>query len=278
MTANQTEIVRPPAVAGMFYSDDPDELRSTVDAMLDEADPPRVKGTLIGIIVPHAGHAYSGPTAAHAYRLLRGRTIGTVIAVGPSHREYFEGISVYPGCAYRTPLGDVPIDGAIRDRLVRSGVTAVQAGHRQEHSLEVQLPFLQRVLGSFTLVPIVMGAQQPSLCHLLGKAIADASLDQDVLLVASSDLSHFHPYDDAMRLDRQVAELIGSYDTTGLMDRLESEGVEACGGGPVVAVMEAARQLGADHATILHSCNSGDMTGDRDSVVGYLSAALTRGS
>jgi MEMO1 family protein len=278
MPAVQTSSVRRAAVAGMFYSDDTEELRASVDQLLESATPVIQPGELVGIIVPHAGHVYSGLTAAYAYRLLQGRTVGTVIAVGPSHREYFDGVSVYPGRAYETPLGEIPIDTGMRELLVSSGIVATAAGHRQEHSLEVQLPFLQRTLGSFSLVPLVMGTQVPSLCHALAKAIADAARGKSVLLLASSDLSHFHPYEEAVEMDGRVAGLIARYDTAELLERLERETAEACGGGPIVAVMEAARLLGADHSRILHTSNSGEVSGDRHSVVGYLSAGLTRGN
>jgi AmmeMemoRadiSam system protein B len=278
MNTARSEAVRAPAVAGMFYPADPDELRSDVDAMLSKAGPQKAGGELVALIVPHAGYVYSGLTAAHAYRLLKGRSFDTVVTVGPSHRDFFQGVNVYPGDAYRTPLGDVEIDRDFRDRLVKAGIALSSAGHRAEHSVEVQLPFLQRVLGSFRFVPLVMGNQTRETCGQLAAALAEAGKGKNFVLVASSDLSHFHPYADAVELDRQVADFIGRFDSAGLMECLEEETVEACGGGPVVAVMDAARRLGADRAALLHYCNSGDVTGDHGSVVGYLAAALMRGN
>jgi AmmeMemoRadiSam system protein B len=276
MSAASVHSVRQPSVAGMFYPGDPATLRSDVDGMLERAAPPKPGGDIVALIVPHAGYAYSGLTAAHAYRLLKGRAVETVVAVGPSHREYFEGVTVYPGDAYRTPLGELQVDTAVRAELVSAGITLSSAGHRAEHSVEVQLPFLQRVLGTVKIVPLVMGNQSRETCDLLARAIVQAATGKDILLVASSDLSHFHPYDVAAGLDGRVAQYIERFDETGLFARLQEETVEACGGGPIVAVMQAARALGADRATVLHTCNSGDVTGDRASVVGYLSAALVR--
>lgn len=270
--------VRDPAVAGQFYPGDKKSLEQEVDAMLGRARVSVPKGTIRGLISPHAGYMYSGGTAAHGYRLLEGKSFDVVIIVGPSHRDYFEGISVSPGSAYRTPLGDVPIEDTVRDLLAASdpAIKVSSLGHRLEHSVEVQLPFLQRVLGSFSFVPVVMGDQQRGNCEILAKAISQASARKNVLLVASTDLSHYHPYDEAERLDRLVIEDVEQFKPDHLMDRLESNQAEACGGGPVVAVMKAAALLGATKVKILHHCNSGDIIPQRDAVVGYLSAVIVQ--
>jgi AmmeMemoRadiSam system protein B len=156
------EIVRRPAVAGMFYDDSPVALRKNIDAFLAQVQNSPFHGTLKGIVAPHAGYVYSGLTAAHAYKLLEGKQYDCVILVGPSHREYFDGISLYSGDAYETPLGRVSIHKELRSALAKESKTIVvsNAGHRSEHSLEVQLPFLQRVLGEFSFVPIIMGEQR----------------------------------------------------------------------------------------------------------------------
>jgi AmmeMemoRadiSam system protein B len=268
--------VRQPAVAGAFYDADPDVLRRHVDSLLDQARGATVKGAIKGLVSPHAGYMYSGSTAAVGYRLLRGKSYDAVILVGPSHREFFTGASIYPGDSYRTPLGDVPVHKEMRDELVKEGGTIMlsDAGHRGEHCLEVQLPFLQRVLGEFSIVPIIIGNQRREFCLALGNALAKAASRRNVLLVASSDLSHYHPYDEAVKLDRQVIGLVEALDDRTMMDQIEEERIEACGGGPVVSVMHAAKLLGANRSQVLFYCNSGDVTGDKDAVVGYLSAAF----
>jgi AmmeMemoRadiSam system protein B len=269
--------VRLPVVAGAFYPGSAKTLQRDVDDMLEKAVLPGQFGTLFGIVSPHAGYMYSGFTAAHGYKALKGKKFDAVIVVGPSHQEYFDGITIYPGASYRTPLGEVPINDEVRARIVKGSkyISLSIAGHRSEHSVEVQVPFLQRALGSFSFVPAVMGDQSPELCLALADAIVSAASGQNVLLVASSDLSHYHPYEDALSLDRRVIELVESFEPLRLMESLEHRRLEACGGGPIVAVMLAAKKLGANSARVVHYCNSGDVTGDRGAVVGYLSAMLT---
>jgi MEMO1 family protein len=268
--------IRQPAVAGMFYDGDQTRLRSHVDKLLDDAETIQLPGQIRGLVSPHAGYVYSGPAAAVGYKALRGSAFDAVILVGPSHREFFDGIALYPGEAYRTPLGDVPVNKEIRGLLAaQSDLFALSdKGHRDEHCLEVQLPFLQRVLRDFSIVPIIIGNQTRELCLALGDAIANLSADKNVLLVASSDLSHYHPYESAVGLDRRVIERIEAFDENELMRQLEGERLEACGGGPVVSVMRAAKLLGANRGQVLYHCNSGDITGDKSAVVGYLSAAF----
>ncbi len=268
--------IRPPAVAGMFYPSRAATLKADVEDLLAQATPPALTGMLVALVVPHAGYVYSGAIAAYAYRLLAAAPVDAIILIGPSHREYFEGVTVFPGDAYRTPLGDVPIDEGLRRRLVAAGVARSLDGHRSEHSLEVQLPFIQITRGACPMVPLVMGSQRPDDCTMLGAAIASAVGSQRVVIVASSDLSHYHPYDDAVALDRRVADVVNAFDAEELLRRLDQESVEACGGGPIAAAMIAARGLGATAAHVLQYCNSGDVTGDRGAVVGYLSAAFTR--
>jgi AmmeMemoRadiSam system protein B len=268
--------VRKPAVAGSFYDGDARRLRDHVDLLLTQASDSDLKGAIRGLVSPHAGYMYSGLAAAVGYKTLRGLNFDAVLLVGPSHREYFDGVSIYSGDAYRTPLGDVPIHGEIRDALVNQSplIELSEVGHREEHCLEVQLPFLQRVLGEFSIVPMIIGNQTKEICLSLGNAIAKATEGKNVLLVASSDLSHYHPYDAAVSLDRRVIDQVEAFDELALMAQLDMETVEACGGGPVVSVMHAAKLLGANQSRVLFYCNSGDITGDKSAVVGYLSAAF----
>ncbi len=271
-----TADVRRPVVAGVFYAGSARELRDDVGAFVHGALPPDVPGTVVGLVVPHAGYLYSGATAAHAYALLKGRAVDACILVGPSHQEYFSGVSVYPGTAYATPLGRTEIDADLRDALLAESpiVRPSVQGHRGEHSLEVQIPFIQSVLPDVPILPLVMGDQSPAHCFALGEALGAVARGLNVVLIASSDLSHFHTSSEARTKDAGVIALIEQYNTTELMTRIDMQECEACGGGPIVAVMTAAHLLGARHATILHACNSGDITGDTDRVVGYCSAAL----
>lgn len=269
--------VRPPAVAGMFYSGTPATLAREVDELIT-ASPERIPGTLRGLISPHAGYVYSGSTAGRAYGLLRGMAFDAVIVVGPSHREYFYGISLFPGDSFQTPLGEVPVHKEIRSALIneKEHIFMSEAGHKDEHSVEVQLPFLQRVMQAVKFVPIVMGDQNSGLCWALAEQLARVLRNFNVLLVASSDLSHYHEYHTAMALDQKVVDRLRGFDSYGLLKLFESEEAEACGGGPMAAVMMGTGKAGANHCHVLTFCNSGDITGEKDRVVGYLSAAITQ--
>ena len=271
--------MRKPAVAGMFYPASPGELERTVRDLL-EGVTVRVKpGRVVGIIAPHAGYIYSGETAAQAYAQVRGQACTVVVVVAPSHREFFDGISVYPGDGYETPLGGIPIALELRDRLREAlpGVLMSTQGHGTEHALEVQLPFLQCALETFALLPLVIGHQSREHCFGLGKALGEICTGMDVLLVASTDLSHFSPAAAALQLDAVVAADIAAFDPVQLMRDLEGGVGEACGGGPVAAVMTACDVLGARIPTILGRSHSGMVTGDHHSVVGYLAAVIQNG-
>jgi len=269
--------IREPAVAGMFYPGLPASLNRDVEELLHSAAPRRPEGVLVALISPHAGYIYSGSTAAMGYKLLSSLTFDSVVIVGPSHRELFDALSVFPGDAYRTPLGDVQIDAGLREELVQQSdeIVLSQRGHKSEHAIEVQLPFLQKVLRKFKFLPIVMGNQQRKYCEILSEALAKAVEKKNVLLIASSDLSHYHPHDYAVQLDRRVVEDVEAFDADGLLRRLERQEVEACGGGPMVAVMKTAQKLGANRSHVLQYCTSGDITGEKQAVVGYLSVAFT---
>lgn len=272
--------VREAAVAGLFYPELKSILEKEVDEYLLRAKSVRIDGTIRGLICPHAGFMYSGLTAAAGYRLLKGRNYDAVIIVGPSHREYFDGISIHPGTSYKTPLGEISIDGGLRDLFARAhpSILLSEKGHTMEHSVEVQLPFLQRAIGRIPFVPLVMGDQRRELCMALAEVLTKICKNRNVLLVASSDLSHYHPYAEAVGLDKRVVEDVEAFRPEDLLRKLELEEVEACGGGPIVSVMLAARALGAVHCKALLYCNSGDVTGEKDAVVGYLSAALYQDS
>ncbi len=271
---------REPTAAGLFYPELKLVLEREVDEYLLRAKSSRVNGTIRGLIAPHAGYAYSGLTAAAGYRLVKDASYEAVVVIGPSHREYFNGISLYPGPSYRTPLGELPIHEELRSALADCHplIGLSEDGHRHEHSVEVQVPFLQRVLGKTDFVPIVMGDQSRETCLVLEQALYSACKDRNVLLVASTDLSHYHPYKEATDLDRKVIDVVERFLPEDLLRMLEEEEVEACGGGPMVSVMLASRRLGATSSRALVYCNSGDVTGDRDAVVGYCSAVLIQES
>lgn len=267
--------VRPSAVHGLFYPGDPGELRREVDSLLEKAGRGGHDGGRIrGVIAPHAGYMYSGYTAARAYAQVKGRSYGVVVIVSPSHQEYFDGISVFPGDAYSTPLGTVNVNSNVREKLLKSSsiVVASTKGHGSEHAIEVQLPFLQQTLHRYTILPIVMGDQKRELCLHLGDALSTVLGDEDHLLVASTDLSHYYPSEIADRLDSRMIDDIARFDRERLMEDLETGKTEACGGGPTVAVMTALGRLGVSTMEVLYHCNSGDVTGDRHRVVGYVSA------
>jgi AmmeMemoRadiSam system protein B/AmmeMemoRadiSam system protein A len=269
------------AVAGVFYPDNPEDLISMVDRLLSEV--PRAPEAVapVALISPHAGYVFSGPVAAHAYARLRGRGIERVVIISPSHITSFRGASVYDGARYWTPLGGVEVDRRFCERLASgdpliksSSLGHVSAG-RGEHALEVQLPFLQRVLGEFQLVPVIMGEQSLETCRALGVAVAALCKDTSTVIIASSDLSHFHSYQEAKALDRQVVNAIEKGDYLTLIGNFSLNKWEACGGGPIVAAMIAAERLGAGHVEILKYANSGDVPqGGRDRVVGYVAAAF----
>jgi len=273
--------MRPPAVAGLFYTAHPKILSLEVDKFLEKAGTPVLggEGTVVGLIVPHAGYTYSGLTAAHAYATIRKSSISTVVIISPSHREYFEGISVYSGHGYRTPLGDVYVDEKLRDEIAAGSefIEVSEQGHGAEHAVEVQLPFLQKVLREFMILPLVMGEQSRKFCTHLGNRLSEVLKGRpETLIVATSDLSHYHRHEEAEKLDSVAISDISSFDYERLMTDLESERTEACGGGPIVAALTALKKSGASRTQVLHHSNSGDTTGDRSAVVGYLSAAIIR--
>jgi AmmeMemoRadiSam system protein B len=271
-------MLRKAAVAGTWYPGKAEALAREVDLYLAGAAGVSASGRLVALVSPHAGLRYSGPVAAYGYSLLRGRAALTVVLVGPSHRAAFRGVAVQAHGEWETPLGRAAIDEATAEALLVSGAGLVfddPGLHRPEHSLEMQLPFLQRLVPELRLVPLMMGSQSREEILGLAGALARGLAGREALLVASSDLSHYEPAPVANRLDAVVVDQVGRFDDAGLLDRLEQRENVACGGGPIVAVMKAARLLGADRATVLKYADSGDAAGDKSQVVGYLSAALT---
>jgi AmmeMemoRadiSam system protein B len=267
--------IRPAQVAGYFYPSEPEKLKKNISLLLDVTKPKEKFDKIFGIISPHAGYVYSGKTAAHAYSLLVGKKYKTVVIISPSHSEYFPGISVFEGDAYETPLGILKVNNEFSEKLLTDDGTIFKGyeGHRKEHALEVQLPFLQMVLKDFMIVPVVMGDQSKRNVDTLAKRLAEVS-DDETLIVASSDLSHFYSKSQADRLDSVVEKRVREFDFESLQNDLEKNNCEACGGGPIVALMKAASLKNIRHSTVLNRSDSGDVTGDNSEVVGYLSAVF----
>ena len=278
----QAPKIRPMAVAGSFYPADPKELASMIDGFLAKATTPAIDN-VVALVSPHAGYMYSGPVAAYSYALLKGKKFDRVVVIAPSHYEAFGFASVYDGAAYTTPFGQVPVDQAFAEKLAKLSplIKLSSAGHtpsaeRPEHSIEVQLPFLQRVLGQFQVVPVIVGDQSYEVCRALGVALAKLVAGTNTLILASSDLSHYHTYDEASTEDYKTLNAIGEYDYFDLARNFDSRVWEACGGGPIIAAMIAAERLGANQAKVLHYANTGDVTGDRSRVVGYGAVAFVK--
>jgi AmmeMemoRadiSam system protein B len=269
--------IRKSVIAGSWYPGNPETLKDDISHYIEDASIPEIQGKPSCIISPHAGYLYSGPVAAYAYKTLSGFDYSTVVVISPSHRAYFPFVSVWSKGGFETPLGIIDVDESLCGKILHSTKAFkddLQA-HTAEHALEIQLPFLQSVLKSFTLCPLIMGQQDFSLCDDLARTLAEQIDDpDDVLLVASSDLSHFHPSQQAERMDSKVAKRIEDFDPAGLSRDLEGSESEACGGGPIVTALLYAKAIGKTNTKVLHYAHSGHITGDNKSVVGYLAAVI----
>jgi AmmeMemoRadiSam system protein B/AmmeMemoRadiSam system protein A len=268
--------VREAGVAGSFYPADPAALTAMMDGMLAGAAQPTIKDPILAVVAPHAGYQYSGPVAAYTYGALKGRKYSRVVVIAPSHFESFDFTSIYDGDAYVTPLGTVHVDKAFAAQLAKMNSTMHLSGRGHiatsagaEHAIEVQLPWLQHVLGDFQLVPIVMGDQSYENSRALGVALAKLIQGGDTLIVASSDLSHYHPYDEAVKIDHKTLHALEAWDYFSMSRNFQTRVWEACGGAPIVAAMIAAEHMGANQAQVLKYANSGDTAGDHSRVVGY---------
>jgi hypothetical protein len=271
----QGKNIREPVAAGSFYPGNPDELRKLINIFLASVKLQNINN-IISIICPHAGYIYSGQVAAHSYKEASITEYDSIIIIAPSHSEFFNFISVFDGNAYRTPLGIVDVDTQ-RAQLLASKSPYIKLshhGHLNEHSLEVQLPFLQVLFKNIKIVPVVMGQQSSQNINELGEVIGTLFKNDKILIVASTDLSHYYPYETAVALDSKVIELVNSFDINGLKAGFIGNRLELCGGGPVISAMIASKLLGADSSKVLDYKNSGDVTGDTSAVVGYMSAAF----
>lgn len=274
--------VRPSPIAGKWYEGNPEMLTRLVDEYLDEAQLPELDGDVIAVIAPHAGHTYSGAVAGYAFAALRGRTPDLVVIVAPMHHPYFEDLITTAHDAYTTPLGNVPVDkDALRelDTVLKSELQfgLAPVSRDPEHSLEIELPFLQRALSSqWKLLPVMVRAREPRVSQGLGKALAHVLRDKNFVMVASTDLSHFYNQQTALTYDRAMLNAIEAFDPDSAFDLERAGKGFACGLGAVTAVMWAARELGADKVNVLRHATSGNVTGDYSSVVGYGAAAILK--
>ena len=271
--------VRRAAVAGQWYPGKRARLAEAVDEHLASAAVEASHSdNLRAIVAPHAGLVYSGPVAAYAYKAARHGRYAAIVLVGPSHYVPFRGVSIWPDGSWETPFGDVPVHRELAAAIQAASpeITDLPAAHEGEHSLEMQMPFVAHLMQGVPIVPLVMGHQTRKTAVALGDALAHAiaAHRDDVLLVASSDLSHYEDAGTAARLDGVVTGRVEALDPDGLMAALEREPRHACGGGPMVAVLHAARHLGATRARVLRYADSGDVSGDKSSVVGYMAAAI----
>jgi len=265
--------IRPSALAGAWYPADAHALRQMVDGFLNEARPAAPEGRIIGLLAPHAGLRYSGPVAAYAFKLAGDLKPEVVAILCPYHRPpyqlYDSPLATTAHDAYETPLGVTPVDREALHALAGLvPLAAVRAD--QEHAIEIELPFLQRVLPEgFAILPVMLVQQSEDVVEPLGHALARVLKDRRVLLIASSDLSHFFPQQIARQLDRATLARVSDFDPAGVLEEGDQPGAGACGRGAIAAVMWAARDLGADSAAVLHYATSGDTGGDYRQVVGY---------
>jgi hypothetical protein len=284
--------VREPAVAGQFYPADAKELAREVDGFLSKAEkippsPPFIKGGLggiLGLVVPHAGYVYSGQVAAAGFKQLVNEDIETVILIGNSHRAYFDGAAVYDKGYFKTPLGEVEIDSVLAQKIIGENpkIKSDFSVHESEYSLEVEVPFLQKTLKNFKIVPILLGSGSSDDVKILAQAISQNIKDKNVLVVASSDMSHYPPYEQAIYADKKIYEAILTGQVENLekiIAQLEKENIAnaqtfLCGKDAVEALMLVMQDLGAKDIKLLKYANSGDTAGDKAQVVGYSAIAF----
>jgi AmmeMemoRadiSam system protein B len=271
--------IRPSPIAGTWYPAGARELAESLDLFLARAEVHVPDGRVIGILAPHAGHRYSGAVAAHAFNCLRGMRPEVVAVVSPMHHPHNAPVLTTAHSAYATPLGEIQVDDEALDRLqaelkTRLGVSLERVRRDSEHSLEIELPFLQRVLASFRLLPVMLLEQTPEVAEALGHALAAVLAGRNAVLVASSDLSHFYPRPVAEALDREMLARIAAFDPLAVMQAEEEGRGFACGRAAVAAVLWAARDLGANRVSLLRYATSGEVTGDNESVVGYGAAVI----
>ena len=262
--------VRTAVVSGQFYPEEPELLRKKVRQFLTAAKSvpsPDVRA----LIVPHAGYDYSGQVAAEAYKSAEGRKFDSVVIIAFLHRMFLQGVLVDDVTAYETPLGRVPVDRELarQIQMFHPLFQDAMSGRLQEHSLEVQIPFLQETIPGLKIVPIYMGVQNITNSTLLAEALAKTLVGRNTLVVATTDLSHFHSYETALRKDKALIALFEKGNAEAIYDAYAKEEAEACGMGPVLTSILLAKKMKWSGPHLVRYANSGDVTGDRSSVVGY---------
>ncbi len=278
MTNVDPRDVRRSVIAGSWYPGSASALASTIDGFMAKVDEEPLEGELKGLISPHAGYSYSGPVAAYAYKQLEGKSYPTVVIVSPVHQYYGGRYLATSQRYYETPFGLVEVDADLVRELDRE-VELDLLEQDAEHSLEIQLPFLQHMLGEFKLLPVMMGDQGLEACRQLSAALVKVLAEREALLLASSDLAHLYEYQEVIAHDRFVQKYVDDFDAEGLAISLAKDQAQACGGGPIVTVMLATKERGADKAKVLQYMNSGDVTGIKtrgNYTVGYLAGAIYR--
>lgn len=274
--------IRPSPIAGTWYESHAVHLAHVVDGYISAARLPELRGQVIAVVAPHAGHHYSGPVAGYAFAAVRNTSPEVVAVLSPMHHLYPFNFITTAHTAYGTPLGNIPVDRPLVDALDQSLVKRLGYGlapvvNDPEHSLEIELPFLQRALSSeFKLLPVMLRQQSPQSARQMGEALGEVLAGKNALLVASTDLSHFHQQSSANALDAAMLTQVEAFSPDGLFE-VESRGEgEACGLGALAAVLWAAKALGADTVKVLNHATSGDVTGDYQRVVGYGAAAVLK--
>ena len=279
---------RQPAQAGTFYPDTEGALRTKIqNCFLHPLGPGSIPSIptftddkLVGIIVPHAGYDYSGPIAAHSYcRLASSGLRDSVIILGPNHTGYGSGVSTMTGTQWATPLGEVPVNDSLASTIAKTSrlIDVEEEAHRIEHSIEVQLPFLQFIYPRrFQFVPICMMLQDLETSQEVGEAVAKASASTKAMLIASSDWTHYESQESARKKDMKAIQAALSMDEERFQDIIEEDQVSACGYGPVTSVIHASKILGAKQAKLLSYQTSGDTSGEKRAVVGYAAIAFTK--
>lgn len=274
--------IRPSPIAGAWYEGNPTALARSVDRYLDQAELPELPGEVVAVIAPHAGHIYSGPVAGYAFAAVRGLAFDLVAVVSPMHHPYYEPLLTTAHDAYATPLGEVPVDRNTVSDLDTRLKTALGQGlapvaSDQEHSLEIELPFLQRALaGEFKLLPVMVRSQSIKVSEQLGLALAETLRGRNALLVASTDLSHFYSQEEAVALDTEMLRRIETFSPEEVFNAEQEAQGYACGLGALTAVLWAAKDLGGRTVKVLRHATSGDVTGDLSSVVGYGAAVVLK--
>jgi AmmeMemoRadiSam system protein B len=274
--------LRPSPIAGAWYAGNPEVLRKQVNHYLDEAELPTLQGEVLGVIAPHAGHRYSGRTAGYAFGAVRGASFDLVVIASPMHAFHSASLLTSAHAAYATPLGAVEIDRAALKTFAQkysetTGLPLTAVARDPEHSLEIELPFLQCALANdFQLLPLMVRTHDARELKQIGHFLAETLHDRNVLLVASTDLSHFYPETLANELDRKMMAQFEAFSPEGVLQADASGKGFACGAGAVAVILWTAQELGAQRVQNLHHSTSADETGDTSSVVGYGAAVILK--